>query len=158
MKREDLPYRMCVGIMLLNKENKAFIGKRIDTRVSGWQMPQGGIDENEDIEIAVFRELKEETGTDNATIIARTKDYHYYDLPDELLPRMWNGKYRGQQQIWFALKFLGDDSEINLNQYQPAEFNEWRWEELSEIPNIIVDFKKQLYLDVIKELTEEINK
>jgi putative (di)nucleoside polyphosphate hydrolase len=149
---------MCVGIMLLNKDNKAFIGKRIDTRVSGWQMPQGGVDENEDLDKAVFRELKEETGVDNAKIIARTKYYHYYDLPDELLSRMWNGKYRGQQQIWFALKFLGDDSEINLNQHQPAEFSEWRWEELSEIPNIIVDFKKQLYLDVIEELTKEINK
>lgn len=157
MNRASLPYRKSVGIILLNKDKKAFIGKRINSIAGGWQMPQGGMDDNETIENAAFRELKEETGTNNAKIIAKTENYYYYDLPDELLKEIWKGEFRGQQQIWFALSFLGKDNEIDLNKHQPPEFSDWRWEKLSEIPNLIVSFKKQLYLDVIKELTMKIN-
>jgi len=149
---ENLPYRKCVGMMLLNDKNEIFIGKRIDNRVGGWQMPQGGIDDNEDPEQAVIRELQEEIGTDKVEILTRTKNSHYYDLPEILVPKLWSGKYRGQQQVWFALRFLGNEADINLNYHHVAEFSEWKWANREEVVSLVVDFKRDLYREVMKEL------
>lgn len=147
---ENLPYRPGVGLMVINQEKKIFLGKRIDTRVDGWQMPQGGIDDGEDPMEAAIRELEEETGIKSAKIISKCKDIQYYDLPLYLIPKLWNGKYRGQQQQWFAIKFFGDDSEININTEVP-EFSDWRWAHKDEVLEIIVPFKKNLYMSVLEE-------
>ncbi|MEZ5690987.1 MAG: RNA pyrophosphohydrolase [Rickettsiales bacterium] len=152
---KDLPYRKGVGIILLNNENKVFVGKRIDMRSEAWQMPQGGIDDGEEPEKAVIREMAEETGTDKAYIIAVSKDWYYYDLPDELVPKIWNGKFRGQQQKWFCLRFSGSDSDIDINTEHP-EFDEWQWAEARELPNLIVPFKRQLYKDILTEFAEHL--
>lgn len=149
----SLPYRPCVGIMLLNKNGEVFVGSRIDTRSDAWQMPQGGIDESEDEATAALRELGEETGTTNVTIIAKSNDWFYYDLPHKLVPELWGGKYRGQKQKWFLMQFQGEDHEINIDTDEP-EFHEWKWAAPETLPDIIVPFKKQLYQDVIQEFAE----
>ena len=146
---ENLPYRKGVGIMLLNQEAKVFIGKRIDN-TKAWQMPQGGVDDKEDIESAAKRELKEETGITSIEIIKKSEKEFIYDLPNELLGKIWDGKYKGQKQTWFLIKFTGDQSEINIKQ-KKAEFYDWRWTDPLELPKLIVPFKKKLYEQVIVE-------
>ncbi len=148
-KLKNLPYRNGVGIMVYNDDKKIFVGKRIDNQ-KAWQMPQGGIDKNEDTDDAAKRELFEETGIQSIRIIQRSKKEYYYDLPDHLLGKIWKGKYKGQKQSWYLVKFLGPDSEININQDHP-EFNEWKWVDLDELPSLIVPFKKILYQSVIEE-------
>jgi putative (di)nucleoside polyphosphate hydrolase len=145
----NLPYRKGVGIMLLNQEAKVFIGKRIDS-TKAWQMPQGGVDHEEDLENAAKRELKEETGITSIKIIKKSEKEFIYDLPDELLGKIWNGKYKGQKQIWFLVKFIGEESEINIKQKKP-EFYDWRWTDPLELPKLIVPFKRKLYEEIIEE-------
>ena len=146
---KNLPYRKGVGMMVFNDDKKIFVGKRIDNQ-KAWQMPQGGVDENEDCFSAARRELYEETGIQSIRVIEKSKEKYTYDLPKYLLGKIWKGKYKGQRQRWFLIKFLGPDSEINLNQKCP-EFNEWKWVDIDELPKIIVPFKKKLYLSLIKE-------
>lgn len=149
----NLPYRLGVGIILVNKDNKIFVGKRIDTRSEAWQMPQGGIDKGEKPKQAVMRELYEEVGIINAKIIKETENWYSYDIPDHLIAKLWNGKYRGQKQKWFLIRFLGNDDEINIHN-KHAEFKEWKWTDIDEILEIIVPFKKELYKQIFKELKE----
>ena len=148
----NLPYRKGVGMMVFNNKKKIFVGKRIDNQ-KAWQMPQGGIDDNENCETAARRELYEETGIQSIRIIQKSKQEYTYDLPEHLLGKVWKGKYMGQKQNWFLIKFLGPDSEINLNQKYP-EFNEWKWVDINELPRLIVPFKKKLYLSVIKDFSK----
>jgi putative (di)nucleoside polyphosphate hydrolase len=144
----ELPYRPCVGLMLFNRQGEVFVGKRIDQTVEGWQMPQGGIDAGEDARAAALRELKEETGTGNAEIIGEMEDWLTYDLPPHLVGIAFHGKYRGQRQKWFALRFLGEDGDIDLHTHEP-EFAEWKWVALETLPRLIVPFKRDTYAAVI---------
>lgn len=145
----DLPYRPCVGIMLINPDWRIFVGQRIDQTVEAWQMPQGGIDEGEDPVTAAFREMEEEIGTARAEIIAEAPDWIPYDLPPELVGRVWRGRFRGQSQKWFAMRFLGDDSDIDLATEHP-EFTEWRWSRLGELVDMAIDFKRDSYRQVVE--------
>ena len=147
--KKKLPYRKGVGWLGFKDKKKIFVGKRIDNQAA-WQMPQGGVDDNEDNETAAKRELYEETGIQSIRIIQKSKEVYTYDLPEYLLGKIWKGKYMGQRQNWFLIKFLGPDSEINLNQKRP-EFNDWKWVDIDELPKLIVPFKKKLYLSVIQE-------
>ena len=151
---KDLPYRNGVGIMIFNDQKKIFVGKRIDNQ-EAWQMPQGGVDKDESFETAAKRELFEETGIQSVRIVQSSKQEFIYDLPNHLLGKIWKGKYKGQKQKWFLMKFLGPDSEININQKYP-EFNEWKWVDLDELPRLIVPFKKKLYESIIKEFRTSI--
>ena len=146
----ELPYRPCVGIALFNQDNKVFVAERVDLPGS-WQMPQGGIDPGELPEEAAMRELKEEIGTDHAEIIDRTDDWLCYDLPANLSRKVFKGKYRGQKQLWYAMRFESEDFEINLHKEKP-EFIEWKWINYKELPKVIVDFKKDVYLKLVKEI------
>ncbi len=145
---EDLPYRPCVGIVLFNAEGKVLVGERIDSP-GAWQMPQGGIDAGEEIEDAVFREMMEEIGTDNADIIEIAEKKLRYDLPAHLLGRLWKNQYRGQEQVWVALRYNGTDADINLNAHTPPEFQKWQWVNLDDIFDLIVPFKRDTYREVI---------
>ena len=145
-----LPYRRGVGMMLFNAEGKVFVAKRIDMTTEAWQMPQGGIDDGEEVQPAALRELREEIGTDNATIIAESADWYRYDLPDELVPVVWKGRYRGQEQKWFALRFNGDDAAIDIAT-DHAEFSEWKWVDVQQLPDVIVPFKRDLYAALVRE-------
>ncbi len=147
---EHLPYRRGVGILLLNRDNEVFVGQRRDTRIAAWQMPQGGIDKGETPRAAALRELEEETGTAKAEIIAESSRWLAYDLPAELVPNVWGGRYRGQTQKWFVMRFLGQDSDIDLAAGSP-EFSTWRWAACEQLPSLIVPFKRQLYRDVLEE-------
>jgi putative (di)nucleoside polyphosphate hydrolase len=147
----DLPYRPCVGIMLFNKDGKVFVGNRLDQTVESWQMPQGGIDKGETPKEAALRELKEEVGTRKAEIIAEMDGWVTYDLPDHLIGIALHGKYRGQRQKWFALRFTGKDSDIDLTSHDP-EFSSYRWVSLEELPDLIVPFKRETYKSVIAAL------
>jgi putative (di)nucleoside polyphosphate hydrolase len=147
----DLPYRPCVGIMLFNRHGKVFVGKRIDQTVEGWQMPQGGIDKGESPKQAALRELKEEVGTDKAEIISEMEDWITYDLPKHLIGVAFHGKYRGQKQKWFALRFTGEDGDIDLTTHEP-EFSAFRWVDLKTLPSLIVPFKRDTYKAVIAAL------
>mgnify|MGYP002629566249 FL=1 len=148
-KLKELPYRNGVGIMLINDNKKIFVGKRIDNK-SAWQMPQGGVDQDENIVDAVKRELKEETGVSSIKIIKKSDKIYTYDLPDYLLGKIWKGRFKGQKQTWFLAQFLGTDDEINLDQ-KNAEFKEWKWVDINELPDLIVPFKKNLYQELVKE-------
>jgi putative (di)nucleoside polyphosphate hydrolase len=153
----NLPYRPCVGVMLVNEHGLVFVGQRIDNKDAGfWQMPQGGMDDGEDIRTAGMRELFEETGVgeDNAIVIAQTKEELLYDLPDDLLGKLWGGKYRGQRQFWLLARFTGGDSDINLNAHDPAEFCAWKWVEPDSLPDSIVPFKKRVYRAVLDEFRD----
>ena len=148
----EMAYRPCVGIMLVNRDGKVFVGQRLDNVVEAWQMPQGGIDEGEDAKAAALRELGEETGIapEHVEIIAKAKDEHFYDLPPELLGKLWGGKYRGQRQYWYLARFLGQDSDINIETTHP-EFRAWRWATPESLPEMIVPFKRKLYRDILQE-------
>ena len=150
---KDLPLRSGVGIVLLNNQNKVFVAKRIDNPKNFWQMPQGGIDEGENPLKAAFRELEEETSIRNAELIKELDGTITYELPDRLLGIIWKGKYRGQKQKWFLMRFIGKDSEININTSNP-EFLDWKWIELDLITDVVVDFKLHVY----KELREKVKK
>jgi putative (di)nucleoside polyphosphate hydrolase len=149
-----LPYRPCVGVMLVNADGKVFVGKRIDNREGDWwQMPQGGVDEGEDLRTAMLRELWEETGVaeGNVSILAQTREELLYDLPEELMGKLWGGKYRGQRQSWFLVRFEGAEADIDLEAHQPPEFEAWRWVEPELLPEMIVPFKKRVYRTVLDE-------
>ena len=146
-----LPLRIGVGVALLNQENKIFVGKRIDNPTDRWQMPQGGVDLNENLFQAAKRELEEETGIKSVELIKEIKEWLEYNLPKNLLGKIWNGKYRGQSQKWFIMKFLGKNDEINIKTKNP-EFLDWKWIEPSELPRIAVNFKIDVYKKIEKEL------
>lgn len=145
----ELGYRPCVGIMLLNDAGKVFVARRIDTTVEAWQMPQGGIDPGEDPRGAALRELAEEIGTDKAEILAETEDWLRYDLPPELLGKVWKGRYRGQDQKWLVMRFLGCDADIDLDTKHP-EFEAWKWIEVAALPEVIVPFKRHIYSALVE--------
>ncbi len=145
-----LPYRPGVGVMLINGEGRVFVAQRIDMQSQAWQMPQGGIDPGESPRQAALRELREEVGSAEAEIIAEARDWMRYDLPAELVPRLWGGRFRGQEQKWFAARFLGRDADIDLDTEAP-EFRAWRWAEMAELPDLIVPFKRRLYQDLVAE-------
>ncbi len=153
-KFKKLPLRKGVGVILLNSENKVFVAKRIDNPKNFWQMPQGGVDNNEDFLSAALRELKEETSINNVKLIKELDGMTTYELPNNLLGIIWRGKYRGQKQKWFLMRFIGNDNEINLKTKHP-EFLEWRWIEIDEITNFVVDFKFEIY-QIIKNKVKEI--
>lgn len=145
------PYRLGVGVMLIDRTGRVFVAERIDSP-GAWQMPQGGIDAGEDPRAAALRELKEETGTDKAEIVGETRDWLTYDLPPELAGEtLWGGRYRGQKQKWFALRFHGTDADVNLTAHQPPEFDDWKWVRLSEVVDLIIPFKRGVYEQVVKE-------
>ena len=156
MDRNKLPLRLGVGAIVLNKDNKVFVGKRKDNPIDKWQMPQGGVDNNEDLVDAMKRELEEETSIKNIKIIKELEKWTEYELPDYLLGKIWKGKFRGQKQKWFITKFTGTDDEINIKTSNP-EFMEWKWENLENLPKIIVDFKKNLYEELIIKIKPFIN-
>ena len=153
--RETLPYRPAAGIMLLNREGRVFVAQRLDSSLEAWQMPQGGLDEGEDPAEGALRELEEETGIrrDLVEILARAPAELLYDLPDDLLGKIWKGRYRGQNQHWFLARFLGRDEDVNIETAEP-EFRAWKWAEPSELPAMIVPFKKKLYEDVLEAFAE----
>ena len=150
--RESLPYRPCAGMMVLNKNGQVFVGKRLDMVTEHWQMPQGGIDPGEDPLKAAIRELDEEIGTQNVKLIYRLDEWLKYDLPENLIGKVWKGKYRGQKQKWFLFRFLGEDREINIETHHP-EFSEWQWVEFSELPSLIVPFKRDLYETILQKFS-----
>ena len=151
MIAQKLPLRTGVGIIVLNKQNKIFVGKRKDNPGDKWQMPQGGVDEGEDYITAMRRELREETSIQNIEIIKEIEKIYQYELPENLVGIIWKGKYRGQKQKWFITRFLGEEKEINLNT-KHAEFIDWKWIEPKFLPEVIVNFKKDLYLNLLKEI------
>lgn len=144
----SLPYRPCVGIMLFNRDGNVFVARRIDMVSEAWQMPQGGIDPGEEPAAAAFRELREEIGTAAAEILAETEDWLDYDLPAELIGKLWKGRYRGQRQKWFAMRFTGEDRDIDIATETP-EFSEWKWVAPAELPGLIVPFKRPLYAELV---------
>ena len=148
---ENLPYRTNVGLMVLNKSGDVFVAQRLEHYANAWQMPQGGIDPGEDARAATLRELKEETGItrDKVTIVAETDGWITYELPADLIPKLWNGKYRGQKQKWFLLRFLGEDIDINIETEEP-EFSAWKWITPSALPDVIVPFKRDVYIAVLE--------
>ena len=146
----DLPYRPCAGIMLLNRDGRVFVGQRRDSTLEAWQMPQGGIDPGEDAETAAIRELGEETGIapEHVELVAVAPDELVYDLPDEMIGKVWKGRYRGQTQRWFLYRFLGQDSDIDIATAHP-EFRAWRWADPGDLPAMVVPFKRALYEQVL---------
>jgi putative (di)nucleoside polyphosphate hydrolase len=149
--KEELEYRPAAGIMLLNREGSVFVGQRLDSTLEAWQMPQGGLDEDEDAVEGALRELEEETGIDRVLveIITRCPVELTYDLPDDLIGKMWKGRYRGQRQTWFLMRFLGEDADVNIETHDP-EFRAWKWAAPVDLPAMIVPFKRQLYADVLE--------
>ncbi|MDJ0513365.1 MAG: RNA pyrophosphohydrolase [Methyloceanibacter sp.] len=157
-KSSKLPFRPCAGVMLLNAEGKVFVGRRSERKGTSegkgqwWQMPQGGIDKGEEPEDAARRELWEETGVRRATFLAQTEDWLTYDLPDELVGVAWKGKYRGQKQMWYAARFEGSESEIDLKPRpkHKAEFDAWQWVPMAALPTLVVPFKRAVYASVVE--------
>ena len=158
MKKDlsNLPLRSGVGIVVLNKENKVFVAKRIDNPKNFWQMPQGGVDEGEDFLKAAYRELEEETSIKSVELIKELDGTLTYELPDRLLGLIWKGKYRGQKQKWFLMRFVGMDNEINIKTKHP-EFLEWKWVELDKITDLVVDFKLHVYKEVKDKVKKILN-
>ena len=152
-KFKNLPLRSGVGIVLLNKVNKVFVAKRIDNPKNYWQMPQGGVDDGEDFLAAAYRELEEETSVKNVELISELDGFVTYNLPDRLLGIIWKGKYKGQKQKWFLMRFVGEEKEINIKTKNP-EFLDWKWIKVDQITEVVVDFKLHVY----KELKEKIKK
>ena len=148
---QKLPMRNGVGVIVLNKQNKVFVGKRKDNPVNKWQMPQGGLDNDENYLSAMRRELREETSIKSIEILEEIKGFFEYELPKNLLGIIWKGKYRGQRQKWFIIRFIGDDKEINLQTENP-EFIEWKWVYPEELPDLIVDFKKDMYKKLLGKI------
>jgi putative (di)nucleoside polyphosphate hydrolase len=152
-----LPYRPAVGVMILNAENKVFVGQRLDNALDAWQMPQGGLDPGESPEQGALRELEEETGIvrDLVEIVACASRELDYDLPEDLQGKLWGGKYRGQRQTWYLCRFLGRDEDVRIDTPEP-EFRAWKWAEPSELPAMIVPFKQELYRAVLAEFAEHL--
>ena len=157
IERGSLPYRPAVGVMLLNREGKVFVAQRLDSTLEAWQMPQGGLDPGEDELAGALRELEEETGIspDHVEILARCPTELYYDLPDDMLGKIWKGKWRGQRQTWFLCRFTGTDSDVNIDTAEP-EFRAWKWANPEELPAMIVPFKKKLYADVLRAFADRL--
>ena len=155
-KSKNLPLRLGVGIVLLNSDNKVFVGKRIDNPVNFWQLPQGGVDKNEGLLCAAKRELKEETGVESVKLIKEIDNWLAYELPNNLLGKIWKGKYRGQKQKWFIMKFVGNEEEINIKT-KNAEFKEWKWINVNQLINVVVSFKLNVYKSIVKELNILLN-
>ena len=149
--RKELPLRIGVGIALLNYKNNIFVGKRIDNPANSWQMPQGGVDKNENFLQAAKRELEEETSIKTVVVIKELNEWLSYDLPKNLLGKIWKGKYRGQKQKWFIMKFIGKNDEINIRTEEP-EFSDWKWIKPSDLPEVAVNFKINIYKKMAKEL------
>ena len=156
MANHQLPMRTGVGIIVLNNNNQVFVGKRKDNPGDKWQMPQGGVDKGEDFITAMRRELIEETSIRNIKILKEIQNMYQYELPKNLVGIIWKGKFRGQRQKWFITKFLGKDDEINLDTQHP-EFIDWKWIDPKDLPEVIVDFKKELYLNLLKEINQVID-
>lgn len=157
VERDALQYRPCVGVMLVNGEGKAFVGQRIDNKEGDrWQMPQGGVDPGEPLDAAMLRELAEETGArpEHLRVLARLEQELFYDLPPELQGRLWGGRYKGQRQSWYLVRFTGSDSDINLTAHDPPEFCAWKWVEPELLPELIVPFKREVYRTVIDGFRE----
>ena len=156
MDKMKLPMRSGVGIVILNSENKVFVGKRRDNPSNNWQMPQGGVDKNEDFISAMRRELLEETSIKNIEILSEIEGFFEYELPKDLVGIIWKGRFRGQKQKWFITRFVGNDTEINLNTKNP-EFKDWKWILPDDLPKLIVDFKKEMYIALLKEIKKIIS-
>ncbi len=155
-KSKNLPLRLGVGVVLLNSDNKVFVGKRIDNPVNFWQMPQGGVNDNENLLYAANRELKEETGVESVKFIKEIDNWLTYELPKNLLGKIWKGKYRGQKQKWFIMRFVGDEEEINIKT-KNAEFKKWKWIDVNQLLNVVVRFKHDVYKSIVKELNILLN-
>ena len=153
-----LPYRPCAGVMLLNAHGQVFVGQRLDSTLEAWQMPQGGIDKGEAPYAAAIRELWEETGVsaELVELVAEAPDELFYDLPEDLIGKLWKGKWRGQRQRWFLFRFLGQDSDVNIATAEP-EFRAWRWADPADLPDLIVPFKRELYRDVLKAFAKPLS-
>ena len=151
MDSQKLPLRSGVGVVILNDKNEVFVGKRIDNPIDKWQMPQGGVDLGEDYLSAMKRELFEETSIKSIQVLREIEGFYEYELPKNLVGIIWKGKYRGQKQKWFITKFIGNEKEINLKTKKP-EFIEWKWIPVEELPNVIVEFKKDVYLNLLKDI------
>lgn len=152
IERDDNLYRPCVGITLFNREGLVFVGERLDGP-GAWQMPQGGIDEGEEIDIAAFREMEEEIGTRNARILGMIDEWIYYDIPPRTAQRLWNNRYRGQRQKWVALEFTGTDADIRLDAFTHPEFGQWKWVPLTTLLDYVVPFKRDVYSRVMQEFS-----
>lgn len=151
--RDTLPYRPCVGVMLVNARGQAFVGKRIDNREGDWwQMPQGGIDDGEDVDAAMLRELGEEVGArpEHLEILARLPEELFYDLPPELNGKLWGGRFKGQRQTWYLVRFTGSDADIDLEAHDPPEFCDWEWVDPERLPELIVPFKREVYQAIVE--------
>lgn len=153
----DLPYRPAVGVMLINAERQVWVGRRLDSTLDAWQMPQGGLDEGEDPQVGALRELEEETGisADQVEIVARAPDELTYDLPDDLVGKLWKGKWRGQRQTWFLMRYVGRDADIDIRTADP-EFGSWKWASPTDLPTMIVPFKRKLYQDVLDAFADRL--
>tara|TARA_Y100000817_G_C16581672_1_gene422202 strand:- start:71 stop:544 length:474 start_codon:yes stop_codon:yes gene_type:complete len=156
IENKKLPLRLGVGAVVLNNKNQVFVGKRIDNPIDKWQMPQGGVNEGEGLKDAMKRELEEETSIKNIEILKEIDGWLEYELPKNLLGKIWKGKYRGQKQKWFVVRFLGDDDEINLNTIKP-EFVEWQWLKIENLPGVIVEFKRRVYEELLPKIKDTIN-
>ena len=156
-KSKNLPLRLGVGIVLLNSDNKVFVGKRIDNPVNFWQLPQGGVNKNEDLLCAANRELKEETGVESVKLIKEIDNWLTYELPKNLLGKIWKGRYRGQKQKWFIMRFVGNEEEINIKT-KNAEFKEWKWIDVNQLMKVVVSFKLDVYRTIVKEINILLNK
>ena len=156
MKNKNLPLRTGVGISILNSNNQIFVGKRKDNPFDKWQMPQGGVEPGEDLLVAMRRELKEETSIVSIKVLKEFNQWLEYELPENLIGKIWQGKYRGQKQKWFIVRFTGDEKEININTKHP-EFIEWKWIDMNLLPHLIVNFKKLVYKNILIELKKYVN-